>query len=157
MDERDFRHALGRFATGITIVTTVDEGNVHGMTANAFLSVSLNPPLVLVSIDHKTRMHHILPKTGRYGISILREDQESISRHFAGRPQNEEPAFFWKEELPFVMDSIAQLACKVVDMHPAGDHTLYIGEVKWLSYEERGNPLLFFAGKYGKIDQGEGR
>lgn len=152
IDMREFRNTLGRFATGITIVTTVEEGNVHGMTANAFMSVSLEPPLVLVSIDHKTKMHQILPKTKMYGISILREDQEMVSQHFAGRPLERAPNFFWKENLPFIESSIAQLACEIVDQHPAGDHTLYIGKVKWLSYEKEGTPLTFFAGKYCKLE-----
>ncbi|WP_205419957.1 flavin reductase family protein [Aeribacillus pallidus] len=152
IDKREFRNTLGRFATGITIVTTVEEDKVHGMTANAFLSVSLDPPLVLVSIDHKAKMHQLLPKTHMYGISILREDQEAVSQHFAGRPQENAPQFFWKENFPFIKNSIAQLACEIVDEHPAGDHTLYIGQVKWLSYEEEGNPLLFYAGKYRKLD-----
>lgn len=91
IDKREFRNTLGRFATGVTIVTAVEEGNVHGMTANAFMSVSLEPPLVLVSIDHKAKMHQILPKTRVYGISILREDQEAVSQHFAGRPMEHTP------------------------------------------------------------------
>lgn len=155
IDKREFRNTLGRFATGVTIVTTVEEGNVHGMTANAFMSVSLEPPLVLVSIDHKAKMHQILPKTRVYGISILRENQEAVSQHFAGRPLEHTPPFFWEENLPFVEHSIAQLACEIVDQHTAGDHTLYIGRVKWLSSDEGGKPLAFFAGKYHKMESKE--
>lgn len=149
---REFRQTLGRFSTGITVVTTAEKGTVHGMTANAFMSVSLEPPLVVVSIDHKARMNELLPKTRRYGVSILRDDQEEVSRHFAGRPVEYAPKLFWKAQLPFVEHSLAQLACEIVDQHRAGDHTLYIGEVRWLSYEETGNPLVFFSGKYCKLD-----
>jgi flavin reductase (DIM6/NTAB) family NADH-FMN oxidoreductase RutF len=147
IDSREFRNALGRFASGITIVTTVHEGEVHGMTANGFVSVSLDPPLVLVSIDHRTRMHQVLPKTKKYGISILKHDQEEVSQHFAGRPLEKPPEFFWQDEIPLIKDSVAYLLCDVVDEHIAGDHTLYIGKVEWISYKEE-EPLLYYGGKY---------
>jgi len=82
---RDLRNALGRFATGVTVVTAIENGKAHGMTANAFVSVSLDPPLVLVSLDNRSHMHRILPTVGRYGVSVLAEDQKALSDHFAGR------------------------------------------------------------------------
>ncbi len=84
-DPRQFRSALGRFASGVTVVTARYEDQTHGMTANAFVSVSLDPPLVLVSLDNRSYMHRILPKLGHYGVSVLAEDQERLSNHFAGR------------------------------------------------------------------------
>ena len=81
----DFRKAMGAFATGVTIITVDLGGEVHGMTANAFVSVSLAPPLVLVSVDNRAYMHRVLPETKRYGVSVLAEDQEILSNHFAGR------------------------------------------------------------------------
>jgi flavin reductase (DIM6/NTAB) family NADH-FMN oxidoreductase RutF len=151
IDSKEFRNTLGRFGSGITIVTTVDEGEVHGMTANAFVSVSLDPPLVLVSIDHKTRMHQVLPRTQKYGISILKHDQPEVSQHFAGRPLEKSPEFFWQDEIPLIKDSVAYLVCDVVDQHIVGDHTLYIGNVKWISYEEE-EPLIFYGGKYRSLN-----
>ncbi|MED4600637.1 flavin reductase family protein [Paenibacillus validus] len=148
----EYRNVMGRFASGITIVSTSEGDQIHGMTANGFVSVSLHPPLVLVSIDHKAKMHQLLPKTRKYGISILKNDQEAVSRHFAGHPMEEAPSFFWREGLPFIENALAYVACEVVEQHEAGDHTLYIGQVEWLSYEQGGEPLIFFAGKYQKLE-----
>lgn len=148
----EFRETLGRFASGITVVTTVHEGEVHGMTANAFVSVSLAPPLVLVSVDNRANMHEILPKSGRYGVSILAEEQQAISQQFAGRPQGDlEVPFIWCEGLPLIKGSVAHLVCRVVEAHPAGDHTLYIGRVEYLDYQDEA-PLLFYTGKYQNLD-----
>ena len=153
IDPMEFRRALGRFATGITIITTVDEGvmdqsAVHGMTANAFLSVSLNPPLVLISVDNRTHMHQVLGQTKRYAVNILANSQEPHSRHFGGRPQEGlEIAMVWHYGLPLLEGALVHLACRVVDVHPAGDHTLYIGQVEHLDYRD-GEPLLFYTGSY---------
>ena len=86
IDSRALRNACGLFATGITVVTTEVDGDVHGMTANAFMSVSLDPPLLVISVGHKARLHDLLKQTGRYAVSILRHDQEDYSSHFAGWP-----------------------------------------------------------------------
>ena len=88
---------MGRFATGVTVVTTTHRDTIHGMTANAFLSVSLRPPLVLVSLG-RCRMSEMLPRTGRYGVSVLASDQEHFAAHFAGqRASPVDPAFVWDE------------------------------------------------------------
>jgi len=148
IDPREFRRALGRFASGITVITTVHEGHVHGMTANAFVSVSLEPPLVLISVDNRANMNRLLPKSGRYGISILSDEQEDLSQHFAGRPKaGLEVPFVWRDGMPLLEGALAHLVCRVVDVHPAGDHTLYIGQVEYLDYSD-GAPLLFYTGAY---------
>src|SRR5580698_7663234 len=82
---REFRNALGRFASGVTVISVHHQDRTHGMTANAFVSVSLDPPLVLVSLDNRSNMHRLLPDVRRYGVSILAEDQEMLSNHFAGK------------------------------------------------------------------------
>ena len=147
-DSREFRRALGRFASGVTVVTARYEDRTHGMTANAFVSVSLNPPLVLVSLDNRSYMHQILPKTGRYGVSLLAEDQERLSNHFAGRTiEGIRIRFLTRNGIPLLEGATGYFVVRVIDAHPAGDHTLYIGEVEHFeSREER--PLLFFAGGY---------
>lgn len=151
IDPLEFRKTLGRFASGITVVTTVHEGSAHGMTANAFVSVSLEPPLVLVSIDNRSHMHKMLPESGRYGVSILSENQEALSQHFAGRPQEGlEIPFVWRREVPLLEGAVGQLVCRVVDVHPAGDHTLYIGEVEYLAQRDD-VPLLFYTGRYANL------
>ncbi|MDW8325069.1 MAG: flavin reductase family protein [Anaerolineales bacterium] len=149
---RDFRNTLGRFATGVTIITTEHEGRTHGMTANAFVSVSLDPPLVLVSIDNRANIHRLLPVTGRYGVSILAEGQEKHSNHFAGRRvEGLTVNFIRKHEMPLIEGALAHLVCRVVEAHPGGDHTLYIGQVEYLDWRD-GRPLVFFSGQYRGLD-----
>jgi flavin reductase (DIM6/NTAB) family NADH-FMN oxidoreductase RutF len=151
------RSTLGRFCTGVTVVTTADaeSAEVHAMTANAFTSVSLDPPLVLVSIDHRTRMHRMLPTTRRYGVSVLAADQERIALHFAGRPLNGHGELFeWNGNVPFVRGAVAHVGCTLHDMHEAGDHTLYLGRVEHLE-SRPGNPLLFHLGTFGQMSNEE--
>jgi flavin reductase (DIM6/NTAB) family NADH-FMN oxidoreductase RutF len=157
---RELRQAMGRFATGVTVVTTIERDTIHGMTANAFLSVSLRPPLVLVSLG-RCRMNEMLPRTGRYGVSVLACDQEHFAAHFAAqRPSPVEPEFVWDEGLPLLDGALAHLVCRVVDIHPAGDHVLWIGEVEHLHHRE-GEPLLFYTGRFGTLrevrERAEGR
>jgi flavin reductase (DIM6/NTAB) family NADH-FMN oxidoreductase RutF len=147
---RELRNVMGRFATGVTVVTTTHKDTIHGMTANAFLSVSLRPPLVLVSLG-RCRMSEMLPRTGRYGVSVLASDQEHFAAHFAGQRVSEvAPEFVWEDELPHLGGALAHVGCRVVDVHPAGDHVLWIGEVEHLSHRD-GEPLLFYTGRFGTL------
>jgi flavin reductase (DIM6/NTAB) family NADH-FMN oxidoreductase RutF len=151
IDSRELRNACGLFATGITVVTTEVDGDVHGMTANAFMSVSLDPPLLVISVGLKARLHDLLKQTGRYAVSILRHDQEDYSSHFAGWPvEGLEVRFERCHDYPVLPDALAYFVCKVVDAHPAGDHTLYIGQVEYLEHDA-GEPVLFYSGKYRQI------
>ena len=148
LDARALRITLGRFATGVTIVSTASEDDIHAMTANAFTSVSLDPPLVLVSVDNRTRMHQLLPGTRRYGVSVLAAEQERLAMHFAGRPMpGHRDPFVWECDVPVVKDAIAHFACDSHAEHAAGDHTLYIGQVR--AFQARpGRPLVFHAGEF---------
>lgn len=151
IDKRDFRNCLGCFATGITIITTEMEGQVHGMTANGFMSVSLEPPLVLVSLGKNTKIHQLLAQSMRYGVSILDESQQNLSNHFAGQPDESLDIPFIKQEGMSLIDgAIAHLVAKVVDIHDAGDHSLYIAEVTYFNYGD-GQPLLYYGGGYKKL------
>ncbi len=153
---RELRQVMGRFATGVTVVTTLERDTIHGMTANAFLSVSLHPPLVLVSLG-RCRMAEMLPRTKRYGVSILAHDQGQFADHFAARGHApEEPQFVWHKGLPLLDGALAHLVCRVVDVHPAGDHVLWIGEVEHL-YHRDGEPLLFYTGRFGTLQQVQDR
>jgi flavin reductase (DIM6/NTAB) family NADH-FMN oxidoreductase RutF len=157
---RELRQVMGRFATGVTVITTHERDTIHGMTANAFLSVSLRPPLVLVSLG-RCRMNEMLPRTGRYGVSVLACDQEQFAAHFAAQqPAPVEPQFVWYEGLPLLDGALAHLVCRVVDIHPAGDHVLWIGEVEHLHHRD-GEPLLFYTGRFGTLrevrERAEGR
>jgi len=152
IDPREFRRTLSRFATGVTVITTVYGEIVHGMTANAFMSVSLAPPLVAVAVDHRARMHRLLQESGRYGVSILAEDQELLARHFSGRPQeNIEIRFEWQRDLPLIAGALAHIVCRIVQAVPAGDHTLFIGQVEYLNHRD-GAPLLFYGSNYRRLE-----
>jgi flavin reductase (DIM6/NTAB) family NADH-FMN oxidoreductase RutF len=148
---REFRDALGQFASGVTVVTAVENGKTHGMTANAFVSVSLDPPLVLVSLDNRSKLHRILSGAKRYGVSVLAEDQRVLSDHFAGRTtEGVHVRFVSRVGTPLVEGAVAYFVVRVVDAHLAGDHTLYIGTVE--HFESRDDkPLLFYAGRYQQL------
>ncbi|MCO7191974.1 flavin reductase family protein [Pseudonocardia sp. McavD-2-B] len=150
------RKALGRFASGVTIVTTAEDRNetsVHGMTANAFTSVSLDPPLVLVSISNRAKMNARISETGRYGVSVLACDQEPLGLHFAGAPQKDPDIvrFTWRGDVPLLDGALVHLACSLEVSHPAGDHTLHIGRVQELWYDD-GRPLVFYTGSFRALE-----
>lgn len=151
IDQRQFRNALGRFASGVTVVTTRHEGRPHGMTASAFVSVSLDPPLVLVSLGNQSSMHRLLPLTKRYGVSVLAEDQTILSNHFAGRTvEGLHLRFTERLGVPLLEGAVAYFVVDVIDAHPAGDHTLYIGRVEHFESRDQ-RPLLFYAGQYQQL------
>jgi flavin reductase (DIM6/NTAB) family NADH-FMN oxidoreductase RutF len=151
IDAQLFRRTLSRFATGVTVITVPHGEHVHGMTANAFTSVSLNPPLVLISVGHNAQMYKLLGADSLYGVSILSDDQEGLSRHFGGRPINGlEIAFVYEHGVPLIKGAIAHIVARVVDAHQAGDHTLFIGQVLYIQ-SRHGSPLLFYSGSYGQM------
>jgi len=153
---REFRQVMGRFATGVTVVTTVEKDTVHGMTANGFLSVSLRPPLVLVSLG-RCRMNEMLPRSGRYGVSVLSHEQQHFAAHFAAqKPASVEPTFSFHNGLPLLDGALAHLVCRVVDVHRAGDHVLWIGEVEYLDHRDD-EPLLFYTGRFGTMSEIQSR
>ena len=153
-----FRQALGRFATGVTVVTAERApGEVHGMTANSFTAVSLEPLLVLVCVDEQARMLPILRRAQRFGVSVLKDNQRAISEFCAQTEQDPEMEralgirFEWLTDgIPVLGDALVQLTCRVVASHPAGDHTIFIAEVESAEVFE-GEPLLFFRGAYRSI------
>ncbi len=150
-DTRSYRSVMGRFATGVCIATTEVDGQVHGATVNSFTSVSLDPPLVLISLDNRTRLLEQIRQTGRYSLSILTEDQVHLSNHFAGRPQEGlEVAFDWVDGHPLLSSAVGHIATELETEHLAGDHTLLIGRVTHLeAFDEE--PLLFFSGRYATM------
>jgi len=152
----EFRAALGRFASGVTVVTVeTADGGVHGMTANAFCSVSLQPPLVLVCIDHLAETYLRVRERGEFGVSVLKEDQEALSEFFADPERNPDAAYRlgiryrkMKSGTPVLEDALTNLDCHVIDAYAAGDHTIFVGEVRESLLGE-GSPLLYFRGRYG--------
>jgi flavin reductase len=155
-DERQFRHALGRFATGVVVISTGTGEALHAMTANAFMSGSLNPPLIVVSVAHHARTHERLVESELFGVSVLTHDQELHSRHFSGQPQASlAPGFSEVAGLPGVVlldRAAARFAARVAARHPCGDHTLFVGEVLTFSLDEHA-PLVFCRGRYGQFAQ----
>ena len=151
----EFRRTLGMFATGVTVITTRKGEQVHGMTANAFMSVSLRPPLLVISVDRRARMHALLHEGARYGISVLAAEQELLSDHFAGRAAAgvPEPQFEVVHDTPLVQGAIAHLVARVVRSYWGGDHSLFLGQVEYARYT-KGRPLLFLGGKYEGLTQG---
>ncbi len=151
IDPKHFRRTLGHFATGVTVITVAADGRPRGMTANGFMAVSLDPPLVLVSVARRAHMHALLGIGARYGVSVLADDQEALGRHFSGRPNPDLTIrFTWEAGVPLLGGAIAHIAAEVVDAHSAGDHTLFIGRVTHLS-TSTGRALLFYAGLYGHM------
>lgn len=155
----ELRHVMGNFATGCTVVTLPTDPP-HGMTVNAFSSVSLDPPLVLFCADHDTTCHeHLSGGVDAYGVNVLTADQVDIGEYFANmRDLDEEPfedrATRTEETgTPLFADSLAYLDCTVEAAHPAGDHTIYVGRVEAAEVcSPEGEPLTFFRGDWGTVD-----
>jgi flavin reductase (DIM6/NTAB) family NADH-FMN oxidoreductase RutF len=147
-----FRRTLGMFATGVTVLTTRVAEQVHGMTANAFMSVSLRPPLVLVSIDRRARMGALLHEGTRFGVSVLEARQTDLSDRFAGRLAEDPPEAVFEvvHETPLVEGALAHLVARVVRSYWGGDHSLFLGQVEFARYGE-GRPLLFHGGRYERL------
>jgi flavin reductase (DIM6/NTAB) family NADH-FMN oxidoreductase RutF len=147
-----FRRTLGMFATGVTVLTTRTGDSVHGMTANAFMSVSLRPPLVLVSVDRRARMSDLLHEGTHLGVNVLEASQTALSDHFAGRPGEDgvEPRFELVHDTPLVEGALAHLVTRIVRSYWGGDHSLFLGQVEYAFYGE-GEPLLFHGGRYERL------
>lgn len=151
MDDRSFRSAMGKFATGVTVITTEVDGNVHGMTANAFMSVSLHPKLVVVSIGERAHMLEKIKKSKKYAVNILSAQQQELSMIFAGQIKEErEVSFDTLNGQSVLKGALAQVTCDVIGEHVEGDHTLFIGKVTDIHLEDH-EPLLFFNGKYRSL------
>jgi flavin reductase (DIM6/NTAB) family NADH-FMN oxidoreductase RutF len=146
------RRTLGMFATGVTVITTRKGEQVHGMTANAFMSVSLEPPLVLISVDRRTRMCGLLHEGQRYGVSVLSQTQSALSDRFAGRPGEDlpEPRFELVRDTPLVDGALAHFVARVEKSYWGGDHSLFLGRVEY-ARQNPGTPLLFHGGRYERL------
>jgi flavin reductase len=153
---RQYRDAVGMFATGITVVTARAGGFGHGMTANSFTSVSLDPPLVLVCVVRDAVMHKVLDEVGSFGASVLAAGQEDLARYFSdpGRPMGmaQFVPLDWHPApvtgTPLLDGALAWLECTIEAAHPGGDHTVFLGRVQWVEAGEAGGPLLYWAGGY---------
>lgn len=154
----ELRRAAGQFATGITILTVGSPRGPHGMTANSFTSVSLEPPLLLVSVDLRRRAHAYLERAERFAISVLSREHRELSDRFAGRQGEERqdsfadvPHTLTADGLPLLSGALAHFVCQRFAVYPAGDHSLFLGQVEELSYQPGLAPLLYFGGRYHAI------
>jgi flavin reductase (DIM6/NTAB) family NADH-FMN oxidoreductase RutF len=154
IDKNELRRIMGHFATGVTIVTTMSkEGQAFGLTANAFTSVSLEPPLLLISVDKKAESYPHLEDSKVFTVNVLADDQESLSRKFAvsGGDKFDGVAYRTGANGAAILDgALAFIECKVYATYEGGDHTLYLGLVEEAQTRE-GKPLLFYRGGYRAI------
>ncbi len=157
MIDRDlFRAVLGRFASGITVVTARDaQGTPHGMTISAFSSLSLDPPLVLVCVGNDATMAPVMANTETFAVNVLSDSQEALSRRFAGKIDDRFAGVGYTDgELgdPVLDDVLASLQCRVVARHPAGDHVIVIGRVEQGAARDA-KPLLYYRGGYAQLER----
>lgn len=158
VDPATFRAGLARFATGVTVVTSRHGDNVHGMTANSFCSVSLNPPLVLFCPKRGTRTWQMIIDSGYYTVNVLQEDQRELCAIFAGQVGDEADRYRGLEYTPAPLTgcpvfpgSLAAYECRVVNRHDAGDHSIMVAEVMAIHLPEAGQPLVFFDRQYRSL------
>ncbi len=151
----NFKKALSRWATGVTIVTTRAGDHVHGMTVSAFTEVSLEPPLVLVCADKSSNTHQVIAEGGVFAVNVLSEDQGALSIRFASK-KDEDRRFDGLDcpsgatGAPYIPGALVTLDCRVVAAHDAGDHVIYVGRVVETRLSGR-DPLVYYAGAYGSV------
>ena len=157
VDDADFRAVLGRFATGVTVVTTSKDGRPAGITVNAFTSVSLDPPLVLICIDRTSYVHDLMKETGVFAANILTDEQMALSNCFARRSEERlrgfcnAPYHIAATGAPILDDCLGFVDCRIVGVYPGGDHSIFVGQVVALSASDDA-PLLYYRGKYIRME-----
>ncbi len=153
VDENRFRDVMSRLVTGVALVTSRLDGSVHGLTVNAVSSVSLNPPLVLVCLDRSGNSHDPVIASGSFAVSVLASDQEEMAHRFArGTHRERFKGVAFRDSSsgsPVLPDALAWLDCAIRAVHPAGDHSIVVGEVLGCGAGE-GDPLVFFRSEYGR-------
>ena len=154
-----FRKTWGDFPTGVSVVSFYDDsGMVHGLTANSVCSVSLDPFLVLVCVDHKARSFPMMSKSEHFVMSLLSREQEEECKYFARSDTEGEPPFKFRKSgrgYPILEGCLGYLECTIVAKHPAGDHTIFVGQVEEME-QHGGKPLVFCGGKFTDVVMPEG-
>lgn len=154
-DSREFRNALGHFATGVTVITTTDaSGDPVGITASSFNWVSMEPPLILFSLGHNAYSMAAFKENSHFAVNILKEGQEELSNTF-GRASGDKwtgvETTTWESNCPILMEALACFECRVHKTYDGGDHLIFVGEVLGLFSETEGQPLIFHRGKYSGL------
>jgi flavin reductase (DIM6/NTAB) family NADH-FMN oxidoreductase RutF len=154
IDPRDFRNALGTFATGVTIITAMAaDGKPYGVTCNSFASVSLNPPLVLWSLGMFSQGLNTFQNASHFTVNILGESQQELANKFAKSSGEKFAGVDWKPGLgnaPILADSVANFQCRAANRYYGGDHIIFLGAVEAYAYNRK-EPLLFARGGYGRF------
>jgi flavin reductase (DIM6/NTAB) family NADH-FMN oxidoreductase RutF len=152
----EFRSALSRFASGVTVVSTKDAtGTLHGITVSSFCSVSLQPPMVLICIEKMTTSHHAFEESGVFVVNVLSESQAWLSEKFADPLRDKFEGIHYREGLegvPVLNESLASLECRITFSYHGGDHSIFVGQVERVTVAD-GAPLLYFRGGYGTLGQ----
>ncbi len=157
VSDAEFRTVLGRFATGVTVVATCDGKTPVGLTVNAFASISLDPPLVMISIDKRSHLNDAIPQAGFFAVSILTTEQQELSRRFAGQTGDRANRFrdvSWRTEAtgaPILNEALAWVDCRVEALYDGGDHRIFLGRVEALGSTSSA-PLIYYRGRYGRIE-----
>jgi flavin reductase (DIM6/NTAB) family NADH-FMN oxidoreductase RutF len=150
-DPAQFRRVMGRFASGVTVITATADGETRGMTANAFMSGSLDPPLCVVSVAHRAHMHKHIQKAGGFAVNILAAGQESLAFNFSGKPvAGLNVEFREVHGVPTIVGASALITATLSAQHECGDHTLYIGAITSMSADTQ-QPLLYHAGRFAAL------
>ena len=154
VSNHEFRHACGRFATGVAVASVIDEhGAAHGLTVSSFTSLSLNPPLVLICIGHDVTVIHAFRRASHFGINILREEDRALSQRFATKGLDKFDGVARRAGqtgVPLIACALATLECELHQRITSGDHDILVGRVVAVHVEE-GEPLVHFAGRYRKL------
>jgi flavin reductase len=147
-----FRQVMASFVTGVTVITTQVRGEIRGMTANAFMSGSLDPPLCVISVALKARMHAFLLESGHFGVNILARGQESLIGHFAGRPSEDvDVKYEYVDDTPLFADANATIAARVIGRHACGDHSLFVGHIVALRHRAGHTPIVLHVGRLASL------
>jgi flavin reductase len=151
IDPHLFRRTMGAFASGVAVITVDDGDATHGMTANAFMSGSLEPPLCVVSIAKRAHTHAMVQNTGRFGVNVLGVDQQDLALYFAGKKSLDvEARFETVEGVPMLRDCAARIGARVANQCDCGDHTLFIGAILFMDANDR-PPLLYHRSAFGAL------
>jgi flavin reductase (DIM6/NTAB) family NADH-FMN oxidoreductase RutF len=158
IDPRDFRNALGTYATGVTIITASgSDGKPYGLTCNSFASVSLNPPLVLWSLVLYSSSLSVFQNAGHFAVNVLGASQQALANKFAKSSEDKFVGVEWTPGVgnaPLLKDSVANFQCRAVNRYYGGDHVIFLGAVEAYAYN-RNEPLLFARGGYGRFVPGQ--
>lgn len=162
VNSEELRNVMRNWATGVTVVSAEYEGVRHGMTVSSFTSLSLSPPLVLVSLEKGTQTHRLVQAAGHFGVTILGQEQAGISDIFAGRKSDSEDRFAGLETFtlvsgaPILRGGLGGFDCKISSMFDAGTQTVFIGEVLAVQNGGQASPLIYFDRSYRKLELDDG-